>query len=159
MWHYIDSFFNAVLAGESQAIVTLVAIYFVLAGSYGLAYCIWIRSWPATEGKLTTAGLERWGPSMRAHEQDYIAHIQYMYSVGGVAFEGSRLSPTFVMVSANSRFVLNWQMKGIKKLGVDQVEVIYNPRNPRKSFLIKPGLPTFSLLMLCILVALLVLLY
>ena len=148
MLNDLDSFFAAVFAGDEQAIILLVVIYAALVGLVGLAVCLRIRSWPAASGVLLSSGLETWGAAQRSDEQDYEAVVRYRYSVDGEAFEGKRLSPTYMIASSNLRFLLNWQMSGITRRGADKVDVFYNPAKPEKSFLIKPGI-----IMLCFLAA------
>lgn len=159
MLEHVATFFSDVSEGNEAAIVLLASGYFGLMGLIGAIYGLWIRSWPMTEGNLVQSGLESMGPSMRADEQHFQAGVRYTYEVDGVEYEGSRLSPTYIMASANLRFLLKLQMRGIKKLGGDRVAVIYNPSNHTKSFLIKPGPATFLLPAMCILVSILLALY
>ena len=135
----ISTYFEAVIAGDEQAIKLLAAAYFATAFFLSFIYQLRIRSWPMTPGALAEKGLDRWGASMRADEQNYEANVRYQYSVDGVSYDCDRLSPWVVFVTANLRFVLNWQLRGIRKLSDDRVEVFYNPSNPKKSFLVKPG--------------------
>ena len=99
------------------------------------------------------------GPALRSDEQNYEVSVRYTYSVAGVDYVGYRLSPTLIFVSSNLRFILNWQMKRIKKLDDEKVIVLYNPSKPGKSFLIRPGVVTFILPSLFILIAITLALY
>ena len=132
-------------AGDRAAILTATAIYFVLTGAWSLAFCFRVRRWPSTMGRLTTASLRKFGHSMNASDQDYRANVLYEYDVDGQAFEGTRLSPTIIVASANARFLLRWQMKGIERVGEDGVRVFYKPGNPAKSYLIVPSNRTIGI--------------
>ena len=159
MLNSLKSFFDAVFAGDQQAIVLLTSIYFASAGVYWFVYCFRIKSWPATRGTLLNFDLENMGPAMRSDEQNYEASVKYTYNVAGKDYEGSRLSPTLIFVSSNLRFILNWQMRKINKLGAEQVAVLYNPSKPEKSFLIRPGIATFILPTILLLIAIMLALY
>ena len=131
----------------------LASIYFAVMGLFSLISCMRIRFWPTTSGVLLHSGLDTLGLGMRSDEHNYTADVRYSYRVAGKDYEGNRLSPTLVMMSTNLRFVLNWQMKGIKRLGVEQVVVLYNLSKPEKSFLIRPGMATFFLPLVFILIS------
>jgi len=71
--------------------------------------------------------------------QDYAVRALYEYSVGGVVYQGIRVSPWVMLASHNAKILLEKQMRGIDKSEDGSVKVFYNPNYPKKSFLIKPG--------------------
>lgn len=135
----LNSFFERVVSGDEQAILIVVAAYFALMGLISLTYQVRILSWPMISGTLVRSDLSKWGATNRAHEQDYEAEVTYHYRVDGKHYEGKRLSPWQMLVSANMRFLLRWQMAGITRLTQEEVAVFYNSSAPQKSYLIKPG--------------------
>ncbi len=139
MANTLNSFFERVMSGDEQAILIVVAAYFALMGLISLTYQVRILSWPMINGTLVRSDLSRWGASNRADEQDYEAEVTYHYRVDGKHYEGKRLSPWYMLVSANMRFLLRWQLAGITRLTPEDVAVFYNPSAPKKSYLIKPG--------------------
>ena len=90
----LKSFFEAILAGDMQAIILLASIYFAVMGLVSLISCIRIRSWPTTSGVLLHSGLDTLGLGMRSDEHNYTADVRYSYRVAGKDYEGNRLSPT-----------------------------------------------------------------
>lgn len=138
-------FIDNVLAGDRTAILTLAALYFVLMGLYSIWFCFRVRSWPSTVATLNHASLSRFGWSSTASDQDYRANVGYTFEVDGQRFEGHRLSPTIIIASANARFLLRWQMKGIERIGEKGARAFYKPSNPKKSYLIVPSLRTIGI--------------
>ncbi len=108
-------------------------------GLISLIFQLRILSWPMINGTLVHSDLSRWGATNFADEQDYEAEVTYRYRVNGKQYEGKRLSPWYMLVSANMRFLLRWQLAGITRLTPEEVAVFYNPSAPEKSYLIKPG--------------------
>lgn len=135
----LASFFEELFRGETHAILTVATAYFVMTGLFGLILSIRIRSWPMARGTLIRSRLYSAVPSMTAGDRNYHVDLQYSYVVDDVRYEGHRLSPTYIVASANLRFLLTWQMRGISELGDDEIAVFYNPSAPEKSYLIRPG--------------------
>lgn len=131
--------FEKVIAGDTEAILIVATVYFVMAGLLSLILSLRIRSWPTTRGTLAHSNLDSMTPSMRADDVNYYADLKYSYVVDGVRYEGKRLSPTYIVASANLRFLLKWQISGITRLENNEVVVFYKPSAPQKSYLIKPG--------------------
>ena len=91
---------------------------------------VWIGlispSWPRAQGLVIAADVRRRG--VRA-QRNY-AYEQYAYNVGGVPYDGSRVSTDLFFV--DYRAVLS-------RYRVNQpVQVYYNPNNPRDA-LLEPG--------------------
>ena len=139
MMSAIDSIYDGAVNGDEQTWVFLFAIYFLLCGLISLIVQIRILNWAETRGTLVQSQVGTWSPAVSADEVDFHANVRYNYTVADTVYEGHRLSPTFIIVSTNLRFILRWQMKGITHLSRDEVMVFYKPSNPKKSYLIKPG--------------------
>ena len=131
----------AALAGDVQSIFLLGCVYVLLACAYSVVYQVRVSRWPAARGQLLKAGLRKFGVTKWVKaEQEYVADALYEYEVNGNKYVGKRLSPWSMVVSHNARFVLDAQLGRVKK-GVDgQITVYYNPRNPKKSFLLRTGI-------------------
>ena len=135
----IGIIYDGAVNGDKQTWLFLIAIYSLFCGLISLIIQIRILNWAATPGTLIQSQAAIWGFASSASEVDYHANVRYNYTVAGTAYEGHRLSPTLIIVSANLRFILRWQMKCITHLSTDEVMVFYKPSNPKKSYLIKPG--------------------
>lgn len=123
---------ESAIAGELKAMFALAFILMGLAGVWSLIYQIRIDFWPTTESVLLKAGTRELGSDNLTAERWYMTDLRYEYVVDGVRYEGSELSPWKVMASYNMLVFLH---KSMTPLGVgDAVPVIYNPRNPKKSF-------------------------
>ena len=135
----IASFFEDLFNGDTHAILIVTTTYFVMAGLLSLILSLRIRSWPMVRGTLVHSNLGAMSPSMRASDVNYSADLQYNYLVDDNHYQGKRLSPAVIVASANLRFLLTWQLRGITKFANDEIAVFYKPSNPKKSYLIKPG--------------------
>ncbi len=140
MVEYIRDMWDLAAAGDRQGVFFFIVVYVLVILTYSLFYQRYVASWSGTRGKLVQLGLRIFGATgWVISEQEYVTTSLYEYSVGGEKFQGKRVSPWAIVASYNVRFVLNKQMKHIKRYGDDGVEVYFNPKNPEKSFLIKPG--------------------
>ena len=61
------------------------------------------------------------------------------YLVSNKEYEGSRISPWIFVASYNARFLLEKQQAQVQINADGAVKVYYNPRNPKKSYLIVAG--------------------
>ncbi len=140
MTNTLHSFFESLMSGDEQAILIVVAAYFALMGLTSLIFQLRILSWSVTDGTLVHSDLSRWGAiKLSQSEQDYEAEVNYHYRVDGKQYEGKRLSPWYMVVSANMRFLLRWQLAGITRLTREEVAVFYNPSASRKELSDQPG--------------------
>ena len=114
-------------------------MYALLVCTYSLVFQIRTRSWPFTEGELAELGVETFGAESTLSDQDYASTALFQYEVDGSAFEGTKISPWIFVASHNARFVLQRQLGAVQWLSDDKVKVFYNPRKPKKSFLIVAG--------------------
>lgn len=135
----IESIYDGAVNGDKQTWLFLIAIYFLLCGLISLIVQFRILNWAATPGKLLQSQAAIWSTASSADDVNFHANVRYNYTVADTVYEGHRLSPWTVIVSANLRFILRWQMKGITYLSTDEVMVFYKPSNPKKSYLVKPG--------------------
>ena len=122
----------------------LCSLYCIAMGCYGLFYCIRIGRWPSVYGELHQKEVDRLSPSMVVSDQNYMAAVSYLFNVDEKEYKGHRLSPFFMVVSHNLRFILRLQMKHIEINSAGNVRVYYNPRRPHKSYLIPPGIIGYS---------------
>ena len=126
--------------GDKQSILVLCVTYVLLVSVYSVLWQLRMNSWPGVTGKLGKLGLRKFGAGEWAlSDQQYVSDAMYTYRVGGKEYEGKRVSPWVTVASHNLRSVLRWQHKGVEIRHGDEVTVYYNPRNPRKSFLIRTG--------------------
>ena len=140
MIDYFGEMSGLAAEGHRQGIFFFASFYTLLMLTYSVIYQLRITSWPSANGVLVKAGVEQFGATdwVKAN-QDYVASSLYEYSVDGTAYQGSRVSPWVIVASHNARFVLKKQMSNIKQNADGSVEVFFNPKKPKKSFLIKPG--------------------
>lgn len=134
---YFQEMWQLALQGELQGIWFWAALYTLIFLTYSLIFQLQTRTWPSTQGELIKAGVEKFGATERVtSDQDYMSEALYHYSVSGTAYEGTRISPWVIVASHNARFVLEKQMSSIQKYPDGKVKVFYNPKKPKKSFLI-----------------------
>lgn len=128
------------IKGEPQGIFFWVAIYTLTLCLYSLVRQIQTRYWPFVYGEIVNLGVGKFGaPDLVRSDQDYISTALYTYNVSGVSYDGKRLSPWIFVTSHNARFALIKQLSAIQLLPDGKVKVFYNPRNPKKCFLIIAG--------------------
>ncbi|MGB1261642.1 MAG: DUF3592 domain-containing protein [Cognaticolwellia sp.] len=138
---YLNDIWQLAIQGDRQGIFFFAALYTLLLLSYSLIYQLRVRSWPQVKGELLNATLERFGAGhIVKAEQTYAASALYQYVVDGEQYQGSRISSWLILASHNVTFVLKKQLAGIEKYPDGGVKVFFNPKSPKKSFLIKPGL-------------------
>ena len=136
---YFQHMGQLALEGDAQGIIFWGAIYALVLLTYSLIFQIRVFAWPSTRGTLADSGLDRFGTRSSGDVQKYVVKAHYHYRVDGSEFEGKRVSPWIFVTSGGARGILQQQMKGVKRNADGTVEVIYNPRNPNKSYLIRPG--------------------
>lgn len=137
---FFQEMWRLALQGQTQGIWFWAALYAFVVCFYSLIFQIRTRSWPSVPGELSTLEVKKFGATDRVKSnQDYVSTALYTYHVSGAAYEGKRISPWVFVASHNARFVLEKQMSSLQRLPDGKVRVFYNPRNPRKSFLIISG--------------------
>ncbi len=140
MTDYLIEMWKLAASGDKQGISFFASIYAFLVLGYSVVYQIRVAMWPETKGELSKATVERvGGTELVTSHQNYASRSLYEYSVAGVAYQGTRVSPWVMVASHNARFVLERQLSHIGKNEDGTVRVFYNPNKPSKSFLIKPG--------------------
>ena len=136
---YCQEMWQLAINGNGQGVFFWFAVYIFIVGLYSLIFQIRMRSWHVVQGKLIKFGLDQFGHAMSKSDQNYWAGALYNYSVSGVDYSGTRVSPWLILVSHNLKFILEKQMSYVQRLSDGSVKVFYNPNNPKKSFLIIAG--------------------
>lgn len=140
MTEYLIQMWDLAKTGDKQGVIFFAALYALVLLTYSLIHQIRIANWPSTTGRLLAANVDKFGGShANLSDQDYVSKALYEYTVGGVTYQGSRVSPWVIVASHNARFILQSQLKKIKKNADGSVELYYSPSKPSKSFLIKPS--------------------
>lgn len=141
MVDYLQTMYELAYNGEKQGILFWISLYTLLVVGFSATFQIRVRRWPSTQGYLIQSGTVKFGATEWVKsEQEYSAKALYIYLVDGEIYEGTRLSPWIIVASHNAKFVIQKQLEGIERHTDGTIGVIYNPKNPRKSYLIKPGL-------------------
>lgn len=148
--HFLFEMWSLAIEGEEKGIWFFCALYTFIVCSYSLFFQIRTRFWPYSYGVLAHTSVKKFGgPEWVRSEQNYTADALYHYCVDGKNYEGKRVSPWVMSASHNARFILKKQLNSIETNQNGEVKVFYNPKNPRKSFLIianKPGIAiTFAI--------------
>ncbi|MBD1389446.1 DUF3592 domain-containing protein [Neiella sp. HB171785] len=138
--NYSQEMFELAIEGRTQGVWYWASVYALVVCSYSLWFQIRTRKWPTTKGKLVQMGVKKFGANVAVRaNQDYVGDALYIYSVLNKHYEGSRISPWVFVASHNARFILEKQQAQVQ-IGADGgVNVYYNPRNPKKSYLIVAG--------------------
>lgn len=137
---YFQEMWQLAIQGEAQAIWFWAALYTFILCSYSLIFQCRTRKWHVIQGELIEAGVEKFGATEWAtSNQEYVSDALYHYNVSDIAYEGTRISPWVFVASHNARFVLEKQMSSIQRYPNGKVKVFYNPKTPKKSFLIIAG--------------------
>lgn len=139
IFSYFSDTWHLALQGDLQGIYFYGSLYLLLVGSYSGIYRIKIRRWPSTKGHLIDSNVKGGVIDSGSSDQSFTVDVLYEYTVSGTKYRGNRLSDLIIMVSYNLRFLLKKRLAGIMKNDDGSVVVFYNPKNPKKSFLIKPS--------------------
>ena len=137
---YFQEMWQLAIQGEAQAIWFWAAFYTFILCTYSLIFQCRTRKWHITHGELIESGVKKFGGTGRGTSyQEYVSGALYHYNISGIAYEGTRISPWIFVASRNARFVLEKQMSSIQRYPNGKVKVFYNPKKPKKSFLIIAG--------------------
>jgi hypothetical protein len=138
--NYSQEMFQIAAEGRAQGVWYWASVYALVVCLYSLWFQVRTRSWPATNGKLVQLGVKKFGASAPVlSNQDYVGDALYTYTVSNKLYEGSRISPWVFVASHNVRFMLEKQQSKVQMNVGGGVKVYYNPRNPKKSYLIVAG--------------------
>lgn len=135
----LEKYFDDLAAGDPESLFLLVALYFLLAGTYSLIYCFRLRNWPSVIGQLHSDEVSAWHSDAIAGDRQYFSKATYTYEVDGKQYEGHRVSPFYMTASHNVRFLLEYQRKYIERPTPSTARVFYNKNKPQKSYLVVPG--------------------
>ncbi|GJM12955.1 MAG: hypothetical protein DHS20C12_13580 [Pseudohongiella sp.] len=140
LFSYMQEMWQLAAQGEDQGILFWVALYLFVVCAYSLVFQLRTRYWPSTQGELVDLEIDKFGlTESNLSDQDYIIDALYKYTVSGVEYEGTRISPWIFSVSHNGKILLRKQMSYIQRFPDGKVKVFYNPSRPKKSFLIIAG--------------------
>lgn len=155
---YVSEMWASASGGERQGVLFFAALYGFLTCSWSALQQVRIRRWTSVRGRLIDHGIGMFGArTSLAADRTYAVRALYEYEVDGRIYSGSRLSSWIVLASRNARAVLRLQMRGIETFEDGGVTVHVHPRDPARSYLIKPGM--FGLLLTVTIAAGLPLLY
>jgi len=127
--------------GDKQGILFFVVVYAFIVCLYSFFRQVLIRQWPVEKGLLQSASVEKWGVTeLVLSDHDYKVDSLYEYHVSDKSYQGKRISPWIIIASHNARFLLKKQLNSVQKNEDGTVNVFYNPKNPEKSYLVKPGI-------------------
>ncbi|MBL4898817.1 MAG: DUF3592 domain-containing protein [Colwellia sp.] len=136
---YFQEMWQLAVKGQAQGVFFWFAFYMFIVCFYSLTLQFRMRYWPFVQGELVEFGLDKFGASIVKSDQNYWANALYNYSVSGVNYSGTRISPWLMLVSHNLRFILENQISYVQRSSDGTVKVFYSPNNPKKSFLIIAG--------------------
>ena len=139
IFNYFSDMWHLALQGNLHGIFFYGSLYLLLVGSYSGVYRMKIRRWPSTKGHLINSNVKGGFVDRGTSDQSFTVDVLYEYTVSGTKYKGNRLSDVIIIVSYNLRFVLKKRLASIIKNDDGSVVVFYNPKNPKKSFLIKPS--------------------
>ena len=147
MSDYIETMAAMAIDGDSQAIFFWEAVYTLVLLTYSFVYQLRVNAWPGITGDLVELGVKKFGAtSQTSSDQEYVGNARYTYQVGGREYLGRRISAWGLVASHNMKFILDHQLGAIQQQpaslpagSAGKVQVFYNPRNPGKSYLVKPG--------------------
>ena len=136
---YLITMWDLARAGEKQGVLFFIAVYCFLIMSISLIGQLRMRQWPSVTGKLLEGGPRTIGGSDR-YDADtrYVVSALYEYEISGRRYQGKRVSPWIFVTNRNAKGILDHQFKSVDRQG-DLVKIFYNPTNPKKSTLLKPG--------------------
>lgn len=136
---YFQEMWQLAVKGQGQGVFFWFSLYMLIVCIYSVIFQLRTRCWPFVSGELVEFGLDKFGASMVKSDQNYSASALYNYSVSGVTYSGTRVSPWLMLVSYNLRFIIEKQMSYVQRSSDGKVKVFYDPTNPKKSFLIVAG--------------------
>ena len=146
---YVQEMFELARTGDKQGVIFFIGLYTFLVCSYSLIFQIRINGWSETIGSMAKEGVAKFGPNdiIRSH-QDYRYKALYQYRVDGKEYQGSRVSPWVMIASHNARSVFALYKNSIHRHPGNKVSIYYNPKNPKKSYLIKTGIKSQAFTMM-----------
>lgn len=140
MIDYIVAMFDLAVDGDKQGFMFFICLYALVVCGYSMFFQLRVARWPETKGALLQNGVSKIGGTEPVRSnQEYVASALYEYVVDGTLYQGKRVSPWVMVASHNAKFLLERQMRGIYQYADGGVRVFFNPNNPKKSYLIKPG--------------------
>ena len=140
MIDYVMDMFALAVDGDTQGILFFICLYTLVTCGYSVFFQLRVSRWPQVKGTLLQGGVSKIGGTEPVRSnQEYVASALYEYIVDGTLYQGKRVSPWVMVASHNAKFLLEKQMRGVHRYADGGVRVFFNPNNPKKSYLIKPG--------------------
>ena len=136
---YVQQMWSLARDGQAQGVFFFAALYALVMLLYSLRYQIKVSSRPSVMGELVDERIREFGYAHAPSQKDYVAAVSYRYVVGGKEYTGSKLSPWVFVTNNNARFILKKQLHSMGRDSSGKVAVYYYPKQPHKSFLVKPG--------------------
>ncbi len=136
---YLEQMWLLAIDGEVQGVFFWASFYALTVMLYSLRFQINVRSWPSTAGELVDEKINEFGYAHAHSHKEYKVSLIYKYTVEDREYTGTRLSPWLFITNDNAAFILKKQLNSVARKSDGSVLVFYNPKNPQKSFLIKPG--------------------
>ena len=126
--------------------IAFAGVYLLVTAMINAAFGLRSKSWPTTDGTITSASIDWQEGSPGSGEsigeaESYRARVKYQYQVNGVSFESKRLRFGFnIRPSYDVFFSLRAAQRQMSDyLGGKTVKVYYHPQKPQISTL-QPGL-------------------
>lgn len=145
MFDYLKKMIDLSLVGDIQGIFFWIVFYITLACLVSLFFQLQVRSWPSTTGKLIKLEVGGSGTELAVHQRDHFLEAEYHYSIDGEHYSGSRISMTTIWTLGGFKYLLLKQLAAVEKLPNGNVKLYYNPKAPKKSYLIKPSTMSYIL--------------
>lgn len=154
MLDYLRHMFDLAFDGAKQGVIFFMLLYSGIVCLFSLAYVLRVRGWPWVEGVLHAHGTRQIGAGNVPSQRHRIAFAHYSYRVDGIAYEGRRVSPWQFSASGVAAGLPGLQAGMIRAQGTggDRVRVYYDPRRPRRAYVLRPGWPGIVFLALAIVV-------
>lgn len=130
----MENFFEKVMNGDGPAILKLATAWFLF---FTVKYHVDLRriaAWPSVVGNLTEFRFNAFEYS----NVDPTMILRYNFSVDGQTYNGRQLA--HIRLGGRGQTSRRQKMmEQVERVGEDRVVIHYNPRNPRKCLLLKPG--------------------
>lgn len=140
MVEFIEAMWTLASQKDPQGIWFFAALYAFLILLASCIYQVKLNYWKTTQGQLVGLSVDNFGAKDAVvANRSYHTKACYEYWVDGQKYVGKRLSPWVFVTSHNVKKILERQVSSLVVSSDGGVTVFYNPRNPKKSYLIITG--------------------